>query len=108
MKTDLTGKRVHEIESYFFSQGKKYQDKRYEDLVEIKNSLQDVKLDNRLEKIQKIGHKIKGSASLYGFTELSEIGFRLEVTAQNGDLSNLPSVIDEFQSFLNEAKIEKK
>ena len=98
--------RIHEIEKYFFSQGKSYLDKRFEDLKEIKNTLQDVKDTHRLEKIQKIGHKIKGSAGLYGFSELSEIAFRLETTAMSGDFAKLPNVVDEFQSFLNEAKSE--
>lgn len=106
MKTDTNGNRIHEIEKYFFSQGKSYLDKRMEDLKEIKSSLQDLKDTHRLEKIQKIGHKIKGSAGLYGFSQLSEIGFKLEVTAKNGDVSKLPNVVEEFQSFLNEAKSE--
>ena len=105
MKTDING-RINEIEKYFFSQGKIYLDKRYEDLKEIKNSLQDAKDIHSLEKIQKIGHRIKGSASLYGFSELSEIAYRLETTAKNGDITKLPNVVDEFQSFLNEAKTE--
>ena len=106
MKADTNGNRIHEIEKYFFSQGKNYLDKRFEDLKEIKNTLQDVKDTHRLEKIQKIGHKIKGSAGLYGFSQLSEIGFRLESTAKSGDISKLPNVVDEFQTFLNEAKSE--
>lgn len=106
MKTNTDGNRIHEIEKYFFSQGKSYLDKRVEDLLEIKNSLQDVKDVHRLEKIQKIGHKIKGSAGLYGFSELSEIGFRLETIAKSGDVAKLPNVVDEFQSFLHEAKSE--
>jgi HPt (histidine-containing phosphotransfer) domain-containing protein len=106
MKADTNGNRIHEIEKYFFSQGKSYLDKRFEYLKEIKNTLQDVKDTHRLEKIQKIGHKIKGSAGLYGFSQLSEIGLRLESTAKSGDISKLPNVVDEFQTFLNEAKSE--
>lgn len=104
MKADTNGNRIHEIEKYFFSQGKNYLNKRFEDLDEIKNSLTDLKDSSRLEKIQMIGHKIKGSAGLYGFSELSEIGLRLEATAKSGDIAKLPNVVDEFQSFLNEAK----
>lgn len=106
MKADTNGNRIHEIEKYFFSQGKNYLDKRFEDLKEIKNTLQDIKDTHRLEKIQKIGHKIKGSAGLYGFSRLSEIGLRLETTAKSGDITKLPYVVDEFQTFLNEAKSE--
>ncbi|MDD4973805.1 MAG: Hpt domain-containing protein [Bacteriovorax sp.] len=106
MKADTNGNRIHEIEKYFFSQGKNYLDKRFEDLKEIKNTLQDIKDTHRLEKIQKIGHKIKGSAGLYGFSQLSEIGLRLEITAKSGDITKLPNVVDEFQTFLNEAKSE--
>lgn len=104
MKVDSNGNKIHEIEKYFFSQGKNYLDNRLLDLKEIKNSLSDLKDSNCLEKIQKIGHKIKGSAGLYGFSELSEIGFRLETTAKSGDIAKLPTVVDEFQSFLNEVK----
>lgn len=107
MKSDISGNRILEIERYFFSQGKNYLDKRLEDLVELKVFLQNVRDKNNLEKIQKIGHKIKGSAGLYGFSELSEIGFRLEITAKSGDISRLPKVVDEFQSFLNEASVKR-
>lgn len=108
MKKNYNGNKILEIEKYFFSQGKNYLDKRFEDLLEIKNSLQNVKDSESLEKIQKIGHKIKGSAGLYGFSELSEIGFRLENSAKTGDFTNLPIVIDEFQSFLNDANLDKR
>lgn len=108
MKKNFNSNKILEIEKYFCSQGRNYLDKRFEDLLEIKNSLQNVKDLESLEKIQKIGHKIKGSAGLYGFSELSEIGFRLENSAKSGDVTNLPIVIDEFQSFLNEANQVKK
>lgn len=99
--------RINEIEKYLCAQGKVYLDKRTEDLVEIKHSLEDVRDKTNLEKIKKIGHRIKGSAGLYGFSKLSEIGFELETTVQNGDLKHLPEVVDDFQSFLNEAKINQ-
>ena len=108
MKKDFSGKKILEIEKYFCSQGKNYLDKRFEDLLEIKSNLQNVKDLESLEKIQKIGHKIKGSAGLYGFSELSEIGFRLETSAKSGDVANLPIVVDQFQSFLDGANLEKK
>ena len=102
MKAKTDGNRIHEIEKYLFSQGKSYLDKRLDDLLEIKNSLMDIKDTHQLEKIQQIGHKIKGSAGLYGFSKLSEIGFRIETFAKNGEISKLPKVVDEFQMFLNE------
>ena len=106
MKTESNGNRIHKIEKYFFSQGKNYLTKRLEDLVEIKESLMNINDTHCLKKIQNIGHKIKGSAGLYGFSKLSEIGLHLEIAAKNGDVSRLPNVVDEFQSFLNEANIK--
>ncbi|MFA6236020.1 MAG: Hpt domain-containing protein [Bacteriovorax sp.] len=108
MKAKTNSNRVHEIEKYFCSQGKVYLDKRVEDLKEIQHSLEDIKDTSNLEKIKKIGHRIKGSAGLYGFSKLSEIGFRIETTVQSGDLTTLSNVVSEFQSFLNEAKTDKK
>lgn len=107
MKNKNKVNKVIEIEKYFFSQGKVYLDKRGEDLKEIKHSLEDVKDRSNLEKIKKIGHRMKGSASLYGFSKLSEIGLRLETTVQDGDLGHLFMIVNEFQSFLNEAKNKK-
>lgn len=106
MKMHIDSNKIREIESYFFSQGKNYLAKRAKDLDEIKNNLQNIEDVKRLEKIQKIGNKIKGTASLYGFSKLSDIGFRLELAAGNGDLTKLPNVVDEFQTFLNEIKNE--
>lgn len=108
MKAKSSTNRINEIEKYFCAQGKVYLDKRVEDLKEIQHSLENVKDTSNLEKIKKIGHKIKGSAGLYGFSKLSEIGFKLETTVQNGDLSTLSNVVNEFQSFLNEANTDKK
>ncbi|MDO9182916.1 MAG: Hpt domain-containing protein [Bacteriovorax sp.] len=102
MKADT--KRIQEIENYFFSQKKSYLDKRKADLSEIKKNLSEELDSQHLEKIQKIGHKIKGSAGLYGFSKLSDIAFRIETTARNGDVNTLPNVVDEFQTFLNEVK----
>lgn len=107
MKAKSNTNKINEIEKYFCSQGKVYLDKRVEDLKEIQHSLEDVKDISNLEKIKKIGHRIKGSAGLYGFSKLSEIGFKIETTVQSGDLKTLSNVVNEFQSFLNEAKTEQ-
>lgn len=108
MKAKSNPNRINEIEKYFCSQGRVYLDKRTEDLKEIQHSLEDVKNLTNLEKIKKIGHRIKGSAGLYGFSKLSEIGFRIESTVQSGDFNTLSSLVNEFQSFLNDAKTDKK
>ncbi len=108
MKAKSSLNRITEIQKYLCSQGKVYLDKRVEDLIEIQHSLEDVKDSSNLEKIKKIGHKIKGSAGLYGFSELGEIGVRLEDTALKGDLNKLSNVVNEFQSFLNEVNNGKK
>lgn len=107
MKAKSNVNRINEIQKYLYSQGKVYLDKRGEDLREIQQSLEDIKDNSNLEKIKKIGHKIKGSAGLYGFSELSEIGVRLEDTALKGDLNKLFNVVNEFRSFLNEVNNEK-
>lgn len=96
-------RKIHEIEKYFCSQGKVYLDRRVEDLREIEHSLEDVMDTTNLEKIQKIGHRIKGSAGLYGFSKLGEIAFKLETTVESGDLKTLTNVVHEFEDFLNEA-----
>lgn len=108
MKAKSSLSRINEIEKYLCAQGKIYLDKRVEDLKEIQHSLEDMKDSSNLEKIKKIGHRIKGSAGLYGFSKLSDIGFRLEATVQDGDLTTLTSVVSELQSFLNDAKADKK
>lgn len=105
MKRKSSTNRILEIEKYFFSQGKVYLNNRVQDLKEIQTSLKVPSTPN-LEKIKRIGHNIKGSAGLYGFSELSEIGFKIENTVQSGDIKNLSTIVDELQSFLNEAEKE--
>ena len=58
---------------------------------------------HEFQKLEKIGHKLKGNGAMFGYPELSEIGFRLEQAAQAHDLIQLEHSIEEFSGWVNQA-----
>ena len=54
------------------------------------------------EEIERIGHKLKGNGSTFGFPDLSKIGMELEVHAKKEDLSALQKVLESLARWLRE------
>jgi HPt (histidine-containing phosphotransfer) domain-containing protein len=72
----------------------------------LKNRIKDAEAlrlqleQNDFKSIERITHKIKGSAGSYGFTELGEIGGKMEKAAQENDLDALKKLYAEMSEYL--------
>lgn len=55
--------------------------------------------------IQSLGHKLRGSAGSYGFTELTEIGTELEDYAKVSNKILIEKAIGNYQLYLKRLKI---
>jgi HPt (histidine-containing phosphotransfer) domain-containing protein len=53
------------------------------------------------EKIQSLGHRLKGNAKSYGFEELGWIGSKLEDAAEKHDETGIRTLITETEDYLN-------
>lgn len=58
------------------------------------------------ERLARMGHRIRGSASPYGFGPLGEIAEALEEAANRGDRPAVMSQLHRFDSFLRTVRIE--
>lgn len=58
------------------------------------------------ERLARMGHRIRGSASPYGFGELGAIAQALEQAAGQRDLSAVMSELGRFDHFLRSVRIE--
>lgn len=74
---------------------------RKNDIENMKNHLE----ENDLEKIEVIGHGMKGSGGGYGFDYISEIGKRIEKAAKEEDKENIKKSIIKLQEYLENIKI---
>lgn len=55
--------------------------------------------------IQAIGHKLRGSAGSYGFSELSEIGKELEEKSKVSDLVSITHALSQYSLYLKRIKV---
>ena len=61
---------------------------------------------NDADQIRALAHKIAGNAGGYGFDGLGEMGAKIETLAQNGDITEVPSIVEEMQDYLDNIEIE--
>lgn len=77
-------------------------EKRQEDLAELKAALK----AGDLNKINLIGHRLKGKGSGYGFPGISKVGDALAHAVTKKDTFSIREAIEEFQSYLSRIYIE--
>ena len=90
-----------------------YVDTGIEDLVPIflKNQLEDVESiveaceQGDFEKIQILGHNMKGNGSAYGFDAISEIGASLEQCAKKRNSEKVRMLAEEVSGYLECVKV---
>lgn len=85
-----------------------YVDEKNMDLIEelsgyIK-TLYNAIIDNNLEKIELLAHKIKNISSDMGIEELRTIGFKMELSARRGDYEKLIEKAQSFEQIFEELK----
>ena len=88
-------------------------DKDLEDLIPDYLSNRDKEVDYLRElflkgefpQIQAIGHKLRGSAGSYGFSELSEIGKELEEKSKVSDSASINYALNQYKLYLKRIKV---
>ncbi len=77
----------------------------------LKNREKDIKgINESLEKgdfetIERLGHSMKGSGSIYGFDGVSELGKIIEGSAKNKDSEGIKKNLAELREYLNRVEI---
>jgi HPt (histidine-containing phosphotransfer) domain-containing protein len=68
-------------------------------------TLTDLFLKKEFPQIQAIGHKLRGSAGSYGFSELSDIGKELEEKAKVADSTSINHALNQYRLYLKRIKV---
>jgi len=77
----------------------------------LENRQKDIKqIDESLEKgdfetIERLGHSMKGSGSIYGFDGISELGKIIEESAKNKDSEEIKKKLAEIKEYLDRVEI---
>ena len=74
---------------------------REKDIKEVENSLK----RKDFETIERLGHSMKGSGSIYGFDGISELGKKIEASAKNGNSEEIKTSLSELKDYLNRIEI---
>ena len=90
-----------------------YIDAEIEDIVPmyLKNRLEDVEFiieacdQSDYEKIQILGHNMKGTGSAYGFDAISEIGISLEQCAKERNSEKVRMLAEEVSVYLERVEV---
>jgi len=85
-----------EIEKQIAALGPEYLKSRTQELETLKTLLEQA----NFERIETLGHRLKGNAKSYGFEELGEIGKKLEEAARTHDAYSINSLIQETEIYL--------
>lgn len=76
--------------------------KRQEDI----KLLSDYISEHQYEEIQKVGHRVSGTAGNYGFLDLADIARSLETAARAHDDKKLDELLRNFKSYVENVEIE--
>ena len=74
----------------------RYIEHRRRDLKECLSSLK----RHQYEKIEKVGHQLKGNGTTFGHPELSSIGEKLEESARDQNMEMLGKSLEEFSDWV--------
>ncbi len=78
----------------------------------LKNRVNDISTlkamltNHDLAGIKKLGHKVSGSSGGYGFNELGRIAKDLELSAENGNLEKVTTLVEDFINYVESIEVE--
>jgi PAS domain S-box-containing protein len=78
-----------------------YLERRNEEIKHLRLALD----DDDLKSVEELGHKLRGSAGSYGFSELSQIGQKIEEAAKSLDYQQLEFEFRRYSYYLKKVKI---
>ncbi|MEJ2568047.1 MAG: Hpt domain-containing protein [candidate division WOR-3 bacterium] len=74
---------------------------REKDIKEVEKSLK----KEDFETIQRLGHSMKGSGSIYGFDGITELGKTIESSAKSKNTAEIKNSLAELRNYLNRIEI---
>ena len=92
----MTKKLIIEVDSDLADLMPKFLANRQRELLQIEEAID--RADN--EALRIIGHNMKGVGGGYGFSEITELGKRIEAAARSGDQTLLRKQLHEYKEYL--------
>ena len=89
------------VPSYAVQLIPKFLENREKDIKEVENSLK----KNDFETIERLGHSMKGSGSIYGFHGITELGKTIESYAKKKNAAEIKNSLVELRDYLNRIEI---
>jgi HPt (histidine-containing phosphotransfer) domain-containing protein len=89
------------VPSYAIQLIPKFLESREKDIKEVEDSLE----RKDFEKIERLGHSMKGSGSMYGFDGISELGKTIELSAKDKNTAEIKTSLAELKDYLNRIEI---
>jgi HPt (histidine-containing phosphotransfer) domain-containing protein len=78
-----------------------FMENREKDIKKINESLD----KGDFETIERLGHSMKGSGSIYGFDGITELGKAIEMSAKEKNLEGIKNNISELKDYLGRVEI---
>lgn len=97
----MTNKVIVEVDSDLVDLVPKFLANRHKDVLHIGDAIE--RADNAALRI--IGHNMKGVGGGYGFTEITELGKRIEAAAKNGDQAVLREQLSQYKEYLANVEV---
>jgi HPt (histidine-containing phosphotransfer) domain-containing protein len=89
------------VPSYAVQLVPKFLENREKDIKEVESSLE----KNDFETIERLGHSMKGSGSIYGFDGITELGKTIESNAKKKNAAEIKNSLIELRDYLNRIEI---
>ncbi len=89
------------VPSYAIQLIPKFLENREKDIKEAEASLK----RKDFETIERLGHSMKGTGSIYGFDGISELGKMIELSAKDKNPVEIKSSLEELKDYLNRIEI---
>lgn len=72
-----------------------------EEISEMRRAIE----SSDIETLRRLGHSTKGAGRGYGFSEIGEMGLKIETAAAEGEISEAIRQIDALEDYLNRVEI---
>lgn len=92
---------VVEIEAWVAHLVPRFLENRAKDVTDLRAAI----ADRDFDLIRELGHNLKGAAGGYGFTDLGELGVRLEAAAADRSLDSAAACADALATYVKRVKV---
>lgn len=93
--------KIIELPSFYEDLTPTYLKKRKEELASLKTC----SVEDDLDRIEKVAHKIAGSGGSYGLPEISKMGKEIELAASSGEAMKVKELLEQFSTYLDDVEV---